>query len=89
MYRNKSKLTIFEDEADGVDQFTADQHDGVVPWGGGEVRGLAAGLQVEPATLVQELLAGRGDVGPSEQNVLKQGGSVGSITITFLIICTI
>lgn len=71
----KRGLTVFEDEPNGIDEFPAEEHDGIVPAGARERLRLSVGVQHEVSALVQELLIGRADVGASEEQLLKKRGS--------------
>lgn len=70
-------LTVFEDEPNGIHEFPAEEHDGIVPAGAREHLRLSVGVQDEVSSLVQELLIGRADVSASEEQLLEKCGSVG------------
>lgn len=74
--RQKKVLTVFKDEANCSDKFSAEQHDRVVSGGAGECLCLSVGVQDQTPALIQELLVGRVDVGSSEEQLLKECSSV-------------
>lgn len=73
MYNSSgARLTVLEQQADGVDGVSAQEHDWIVSGGLGEGLGLPVGVEDEASALVQQLLMGRSDVGASEQQLLEQ-----------------
>lgn len=66
------RLTVFKQQADGVDGVSAEQHDGIFSGGLGEGLSLTVGFEDETSALVEEVLMGRRYVGPSEEQLLKE-----------------
>lgn len=66
------RLTVFKQQADGVDGVSAEQHDGIFSGGLGEGLSLTVGVEAETSALVEEVLMGRRYVGPSEEQLLKE-----------------
>lgn len=76
------RLTVLEQQADGVDGVSAQQHDGILSGGLGEGLSLSVGVEGEVSALVQEVLMGWCYVGPSEEQLLKEIRPEQGINIT-------